>query len=117
MHMSDAVSSRRRFLAGLGLAAGTVVASRFFERGVFADALSQRVRTPEQTEGPFFPDKLPLDTDNDLLVINDAITPAVGTITHLGGRILGSNGEPVRNAVVEIWQVDNHGNYLHSDGG
>ena len=24
------------------------------------------------TEGPFYPDKLPLDTDNDLLIINDA---------------------------------------------
>ena len=28
-----------------------------------------------QTEGPFYPNKLPLDTDNDLLVINDGITP------------------------------------------
>jgi protocatechuate 3,4-dioxygenase beta subunit len=66
-------------------------------------------------EGPFYPDRLPLDTDNDLLVVNDAITPAVGEITHLGGRILDSRGEPIRNAVVEIWQVDNHGAYLHSD--
>jgi protocatechuate 3,4-dioxygenase beta subunit len=108
--------SRRRFLASLGLAAGAVVASRFFDPGVFAEELAARVRTPQQTEGPFFPDKLPLDTDNDLLVINDAITPAVGTITHLGGRILDRRGEPVKNAVVEIWQVDGHGNYLHSEG-
>jgi protocatechuate 3,4-dioxygenase beta subunit len=66
------------------------------------------------TEGPFYPDKLPLDTDNDLLVINDSITPAVGEITHLTGRVLNSNGEPIRNAFVEIWQVDNNGAYLHS---
>jgi protocatechuate 3,4-dioxygenase beta subunit len=75
------------------------------------------MRTPPQTEGPFYPDRLPLDTDNDLLVVNDAITPAVGRITHLTGRILGSGGSPVRNALVEIWQVDNHGVYLHSQSG
>jgi len=57
---------------------------------------------------------LPLDTDNDLLVINDAVTPAVGEITHLTGRVLTANGNPIRNAFVEIWQVDNNGVYLHS---
>ena len=35
-------------------------------------------RTAKQAEGPFYPDKLPLDTDNDLIIVNDAITPAVG---------------------------------------
>jgi protocatechuate 3,4-dioxygenase beta subunit len=100
------VSSRRAFLQGsaFGLAAFTVP-------GVFAEELAL---TPAQTEGPFYPDKLPLDTDNDLLIINDTITPAVGEITHLGGRILDANGNPLRNALVEIWQVDNNGAYLHS---
>ena len=97
--------TRRRFLTGL--AAGAAV---FTAPGVFAEEL---VRTPPQTEGPFYPNRLPLDTDNDLLIINDEITPAVGTVTHLGGRILDSSGEPVRNALVEIWQVDNNGAYLH----
>jgi protocatechuate 3,4-dioxygenase, beta subunit len=59
-------------------------------------------------EGPFYPDRLPLDTDNDLIIINNSLTPAVGEITHLSGRVLGANGSPVRNAVVEIWQVDNN---------
>ena len=80
------------------------------ERGDFAQAL---VRTPAQTEGPFYPTRLPLDVDNDLLVINNAITPAVGAITHLTGRVLDLNGNPMRNVVVEIWQVDHHGVYLH----
>jgi protocatechuate 3,4-dioxygenase beta subunit len=98
--------SRRSFIGGvaLGLAAYTTP-------GVFAQELT---RTPAQTEGPFYPDKLPLDTDNDLLIINDKITPAVGEITHLGGRILDAKGNPIRNALVEIWQVDNGGAYLHS---
>src|SRR5262249_30026249 len=43
-----------------------------------------------------------------------SITAAVGEVTHLSGRILGANGTPVRNATVEIWQVDNRGAYLHS---
>jgi protocatechuate 3,4-dioxygenase, beta subunit len=86
-------------------------AALFTTRGLFADEL---VRTPKQTEGPFYPDKLPLDTDNDLIVMNDALTPAVGEITHLGGKILDAKGDPVRNAAVEIWQVDHHGAYIHS---
>ena len=72
------------------------------------------MRTPRQTEGPFYPDKLPLDTDNDLLIVNDAITPAVGTVTHLSGKVLDVKGNPVYNALVEIWQCDNKGVYLHS---
>ena len=79
--------------------------------GAFAGEL---VRTPRQTEGPFYPEQLPLDTDNDLLVINDSITPAIGEITYLSGRILDARGEPIRNAVVEIWQTDKNGVYLHS---
>jgi protocatechuate 3,4-dioxygenase beta subunit len=101
--------SRRGFLASLA-ASGAL----FTTRGLFADEL---VQTPRQTEGPFYPDKLPLDTDNDLLVINDSLTPAVGEVTYLSGRILGPTGEPLRNAVVEIWQCDNNGAYLHSGTG
>jgi protocatechuate 3,4-dioxygenase beta subunit len=99
--------SRRGLLRG-GLALG---AAAFFVRGAFAEELA---RTPRLTEGPFYPDKLPLDTDNDLLVINDAITPAVGEVTHLGGKVLDVTGAPIKNAVVEIWQVDNKGVYIHS---
>ena len=96
--------SRRVFLGTLGVAL-------FTTRGLFAEELT---RTPAQTEGPFYPDKLPLDTDNDLLIINDGITPAVGEVTHLTGRVLDAKGQPVRNAVVEIWQVDSKGAYLHA---
>ena len=87
------------------------LASAMTTRGLFADDLARTVR---QTEGPFYPNKLPLDTDNDLLVINDSITPAVGKVTHLTGRVLSVSGEPVRNALVEIWQVDTHGVYIHT---
>ena len=85
----------------------------FTTPGLFAEELT-RVRTPAQTEGPFYPNKLPLDTDNDLLIVNDSITPAVGDVTHLSGRILDAKGDPVRNALVEIWQVDSKAVYIHT---
>jgi protocatechuate 3,4-dioxygenase beta subunit len=102
-------TSRRTFLSTF-----TLGAAAFTTRGLFAEELSL-TRTPQQTEGPFYPTKLPLDTDNDLLIINDSITPAVGEITHLTGKILDTKGRPIRNAVVEIWQVDSNGAYLHTD--
>lgn len=101
---------RRQFL-GEVIALGTAA---YFTPGVFAQELT---RTPSQTEGPFYPDRLPLDTDNDLLIINDGTTPAVGQVAHFSGRILDARGNPVRNALVEIWQCDNNGAYLHTRSG
>ena len=104
MHNSLSLPNRRLFL-------GTLGASLFTVPGLFAEEL---VRTAAQTEGPFYPDNLPLDTDNDLLIINDTTTPAVGEITHLTGKILDAKGNPLKNALVEIWQCDANGAYLHS---
>ncbi len=101
--------TRRYFLSSA--AAGTVGLAVLGVPGAFAQQLTE---TPSQTEGPFYPNKMPLDTDNDLLIINDSITPAVGEITYLSGRILDRRGDPIRNAVVEIWQVDSHAAYLHT---
>ncbi len=97
---------RRAFLGTL-----TTGAALFTTRGLFAEELA---RTPSRTEGPFYPDKLPLDTDNDLILINDGITPAVGEITHLSGRVLGRSGSPIRDATIEIWQCDAKAVYLHT---
>src|SRR5438128_4194709 len=112
MNLSLASLDRRHFLRG-SLAFGFGAAAFFTVRGAFAEELA---RTPRMTEGPFYPDKLPLDTDNDLIVVNNALTQAVGEITHLSGRILDSKGDPIRNAVIEIWQVDHSGSYIHSQG-
>jgi protocatechuate 3,4-dioxygenase, beta subunit len=99
-------TDRRRFIQRVALGSAL-----FTVPGAFAEELT---RTPRQTEGPFYPDHLPLDTDNDLVLVNDSLNPGVGEITHLSGRILDSRGEPIRNAVVEIWQVDGKGVYLHT---
>ena len=101
------IPSRRAFL-GSSLAMG---AGFWTVPGLFAEEL---VKTPRQTEGPFYPDKLPLDTDNDLLIVNDKITPAVGEVTHLTGKILDAKGNPMSGVLVEIWQCDANGAYFHS---
>jgi protocatechuate 3,4-dioxygenase beta subunit len=100
------IVTRRTFLRN---AAWT--AALFSTPGLFAEQLT---RTPPQTEGPFYPNHLPLDTDNDLLVINEGVTPAVGDVTYVSGRILDSRGDPIRGALVEIWQCDKNGAYLHT---
>jgi protocatechuate 3,4-dioxygenase beta subunit len=103
---------RREFIRHTAMAA--VAGGIFFHQpGAFADELL----TASMTEGPFYPDKLPLDTDNDLLILNDSITPAVGEITHLTGTVRDRKGNSVPNARVEIWQCDGNGVYLHSRGG
>src|ERR1700733_12544475 len=78
MDILDGLPSRRGFLGTLGLGLGSV--AFFTVPGAFADELA---RTPGIEEGPFYPPRLPLDTDNDLIIINNSITPAVGQITHL----------------------------------
>lgn len=111
MHHQNQFQARRRFIQQ---AAAGVAASAFWHTpGAFAEVLSLTL-TPEQTEGPFYPNHLPLDTDNDLIIVNDNITPAIGEITHLSGRVLDAKGEPIRGATVEIWQVDGNGVYLHT---
>src|SRR5436309_3257503 len=62
MDIAAAILSRRRFLNTLAGAAASL--PLFAGVNAFAEEL---IKTPPQTEGPFYPDKLPLDTDNDLL--------------------------------------------------
>jgi hypothetical protein len=76
---------RREFLRRTVLGS----AALFTVPGAFAEALTI---TPPMTEGPFYPDKLPLDTDNDLVRINDTITPGIGAITHLHGKVTDVKG-------------------------
>src|SRR6186713_2040960 len=112
MDLLNQLRTRRTFIKSAAISATGIAIPTFWHvPGAFAEALQL---TPRQTEGPFYPDHLPLDTDNDLIIVNDSITPAIGEITHLSGKLLDANGDPLRNAVVEIWQVDGNGVYLHT---
>ncbi len=118
MNPDNFIQSRRSFLKNFSY--GTIAIAT---AGTLAESLicataeeftEKLTLTPWQTEGPFYPDKLPLDTDNNLLIVNSSSTSAVGEVTHLTGSVLNSVGEPISNVVVEIWHADNNGIYLHS---
>lgn len=69
--------------------------------------------TPAQGRGPFYPERLPLDRDNDLVRVEGQRDLARGEITDLSGRVLDARGDPVSGALVEIWQCDASGRYIH----
>lgn len=75
--------------------------------------------TPSQTVGPYFNIGL---TPSDrygfpALVGDDLIThDAVGDAIRIEGRVLDGNGDPVPDAMVEIWQADGAGRYSGGAG-
>jgi protocatechuate 3,4-dioxygenase beta subunit len=70
--------------------------------------------TPAQTEGPYYPDQMPADTDADLVRMTGKTRDAGGEILDLSGRVVGLDGRPIAGAMVEIWQVDANGRYINS---
>ena len=74
--------------------------------------------TPSQSLGPFYPSKLPLDSDADLTSVLGKKGRAVGRITNLFGQVFSVDGSMLSNAKIEIWQCDAFGAYHHPrDGG
>ena len=66
--------------------------------------------TPWQTVGPFFHDALPYDTGS--LVVG-ADRPGAFT---LRGRVYDGGGEPIPDALVEVWQADESGRFATDPG-
>ncbi len=97
------ISRRGAILSGLSLA-GLSAAAR----------AAPLIATPRQSEGPFYPDRLPLDRDNDLLQFAEARERAAGTATHVFGRVRAEDGRPMPGVKVEIWQCDAFGRYHHA---
>jgi len=95
--------TRRRLLK----ATGGILAA------VATPTLAAMIATPRQSAGPFYPDEIPLDDDNDLVHVAGQKSPARGTAADLHGRILDLNGNPLRDTRIEIWQCDVNGRYRH----
>jgi protocatechuate 3,4-dioxygenase alpha subunit len=68
-------------------------------------------QTPSQTIGPFFHFSLPWAGGADLA----GPVPA-GRVIEVSGRVLDGAGEPVADALLEIWQADAAGAYGGSKG-
>ncbi len=77
-------------------------------------ASGTRLKTPEQTEGPFYPTVFPEDVDANLLQVNGKARQSAGQAIRVTGRIFDVAGNIIPNAVVEIWQCDSFGTYHHS---
>ena len=69
--------------------------------------------TPRQSTGPFYPEQLPLDDDNDLTRVAGRNGLAQGQSTDLTGRVVDTNGRPLTGVRIEIWQCDANGRYHH----
>jgi protocatechuate 3,4-dioxygenase alpha subunit len=65
--------------------------------------------TPSQTVGPFF--SIGLDRMNRANLAEGS----AGERVAIHGRVLDGDGQPVPDAVLEIWQADADGRYHHSE--
>ncbi|MCQ9166186.1 MULTISPECIES: protocatechuate 3,4-dioxygenase subunit alpha, partial [unclassified Arthrobacter] len=72
--------------------------------------MSELVPTPGQTVGPFFAYALPFDRDSELVL------PGVAGSVRLHGTVRDGAGEPVPDAMVEIWQPDAQGRVVAESG-
>jgi protocatechuate 3,4-dioxygenase beta subunit len=99
------IRGRRRLLA-----AGTLGLSGL---AMAPATVAGLLRTPPQSRGPFYPQELPLDSDNDLVTVGKRPGLARGVITDLSGQVFDDRGRAVAGARVEIWQCDAYGRYHH----
>ena len=59
----------------------------------------------------FYPVTVPADQDADLTVIEGQAGRAAGQLLYVSGRVVNTRGEPVADAVIEIWQANAAGRY------
>ena len=98
---------RRNLIAGGSAALSVLVSAPVI-------AAASRTVTPSSSEGPFYPDRLPLDRDNDLVTVAGRPDRAKGTVFHLAGTVSDTSGTTMDGVKLEIWQCDANGVYLHS---
>jgi protocatechuate 3,4-dioxygenase beta subunit len=100
---------RRRVLAASAGAVALTLSGRM-------QVIAALLPTPQQTQGPFYPQSFPADSDSDLIHVSGRGGPAQGVPTQVTGRILDRNGRPQAGTRVEIWQCDANGRYHHVGG-
>ena len=100
---------RRRALLAAALGAPALLLA---SPDLLAQTRTPLMRTPAQTEGPFYPAIEPEDHDHDLLRHGN-LSYAKGQPCWMEGVVQDLEGRPVGGAIVEIWQCDDAGNYRH----
>ncbi len=71
------------------------------------------LKTPRQTEGPFYPVADQVDKDADLIIVQGKSEIAQGQIVIVQGILTDQHCIPVAGALVEIWQACKTGRYNH----
>lgn len=104
-------SGSRRTLLKYGLLAS--LASSFSIRAHPAMAKKNFPVTPAEIEGPFYPITRLSDQDQDLTRIGGRQALAQGRHILLTGTVTDTQGSPIREAQVEIWQANAAGRYQH----
>jgi protocatechuate 3,4-dioxygenase beta subunit len=69
--------------------------------------------TPHVVLGPFYPVPLPDDASGDLFRREPTSALARSAMVEIRGRVVTLDGEPIRGALVEIWQANAAGRYAH----
>jgi protocatechuate 3,4-dioxygenase, beta subunit len=73
--------------------------------------VSALTTTPRQSEGPFYPRDIPLESDADLTVFNGNRAP--GEVIEMVGRLFNVKGQLLSGGRIEIWHCDVNGIYAH----
>lgn len=77
----------------------------------------ERLPTPAQSLGPFYPYGPEVERDADLVTVKGGTGMAKGDIAFVSGRVLDAHGRPVGGVQVEIWQCNAFGRYHHPRDG
>ncbi len=70
--------------------------------------------TPKQVEGPFYPVQPQSDKDLDLTQIKGHKKHAKGDMLWITGVVRDETGQPLANAIVDVWQANAAGRYAHA---
>jgi len=75
-----------------------------------ATTISKHITTPSQTVGPY------LHIGLDWLTTSSLVSPETeGQHIVLQGCLLDTDGQPIPDGMIEIWQANAHGKYAHPD--
>jgi hypothetical protein len=80
----------------IGLSGGTLAIGA-------TDAAELPRATPQENFGPYFPVRMPPYHDFDLTRIPGRPGRALGQVIEVSGRVLRTDGAPVKGAAMEIW--------------
>ncbi len=100
---------RRTFLKG-GVIGGAL---GLFASSAYASYLPKLYPTPPEIEGSFYPVLAQKDKDFDLTRIQGKQGVAKGKIIIIQGQVLDTDGNPVADATVDLWQANAAGRYRH----